>query len=79
MGQVVAGGAEARPKGLMNLRPHMVTLRSTWSIGVWNLGRRGSVSMVMLCKDCKYLWMDQAANLPSATASTAVSAVPIKG
>ena len=42
MGQVVAGGAEASPNGLGNLSPHISTARSTSSMGVWNLGRRGS-------------------------------------
>ena len=31
IGQVVAGGAEASPKGLMNFKPQTVTLRSTVS------------------------------------------------
>ncbi len=43
----VVGGAEARPKGFGNLTPATVTERSTSSMMVWNLGRRGTESVGM--------------------------------
>jgi hypothetical protein len=38
----VAGGADANPNGLMNFIPHISTLISTSSTGVWNFGSWGS-------------------------------------
>jgi hypothetical protein len=51
MALVVVGGAEARPNGFSNLRPHISTVRSTWSMGVKNLGSWTSAGTAVLWRD----------------------------
>uniref|UniRef100_A0A915CDL5 Uncharacterized protein n=1 Tax=Parascaris univalens TaxID=6257 RepID=A0A915CDL5_PARUN len=72
----VVGGADARPNGFSNFSPHILTEISTSSIGVKNIGNRGSSPTFSPYSPCKYLWMLQAATFPSLTDSTVVSAIP---
>lgn len=71
----MAGGAEAKPKGLINLIPAISVEISTLSISVKNPGNLGVLGTSYPCNPYKYLCMYQEAVLPSFTASTKL-AVP---
>ena len=51
MAALVAGVAEARPKGFLNLSPHISTETSTRSTGVKKLGSWGVSGTNRPCRD----------------------------
>ena len=51
MAALVAGVAEARPKGFLNLSPHISTETSTRSTGVKKLGSWGASGTSRPCRD----------------------------